>query len=114
MTTYESNELLFIFMGGKIRNGIVQRNAKHYPSSIRGYSAKGFILYHKSWECLMPVVEDIERRYKVSTTITTEYVMIGSIIVKVHSDTKLEATYTAIIHFLMKEEYDRDGASAIR
>lgn len=106
VTREESNILIFCFMGGKVRKGIIEKNATKYPSAVRGYSANGFILYHKSWECLMPVIESIEKQYKITTTITSTYVLIGYDPVKVHSGTKLEAAYAAVIKFLLTKEYE--------
>lgn len=62
----ESNELISLFMGNRLINGIYPYHAHNFPSPV---SCTRFGLkYHKSWNWLMPVIKRIR-----DISLTEEY-----------------------------------------
>lgn len=66
------------------------------------------MLFHSSWDWLMPVVEKIEKNFWVTTTTRRGYSAVSihqpqrayEKIARVDSENKLEATWTAIVEFI--------------
>ena len=105
MTIEDYNVLLYRFMGGKVKDGIVTTNAQDYPSDNKGYSASGFIKYHESWSALMPVFLYINKKYNAGYVITSHSVSINHTGLRVHTEPLILIAFSTIIKYL-REEHD--------
>ena len=101
MKTDEGNKLIAEFMGGVFET---EEQPIPYWENIYGggpYPKTEDLLYHASWEWLMPVVEKIENSTDTTFDIENDNVHIsGDFKLSVFEHTKLESVYTAVIRFI--------------
>lgn len=110
MNELENNKLIAEFMGITPNEAGVYHVSKH-----KGYSLEN-LLYHTSWDWLMPVVEKIEsfqdgedgdsmRGHLYNFRIEQHFVYIldgesMDVIIEMNGDSKLDATYNAVVEFI--------------
>lgn len=110
MTTIETNRLIAQFMGLTwIEKGDYDFPTGHYEKGEDWYGAD-FVNYNTSWDWLMPVVEKIENDTPIYINICENCCIIDTAedlrnpkdepLIRVDADTKLEATYRAILEFI--------------
>ena len=100
MNTQENNKIIAEFMGITPNEAGVYHVSKH-----KGYSLEN-LLYHTSWDWLMPVVEKIESILPCDSIITIEYkdcripVNESGFDIVTNEETKIEAVYKAVVEFI--------------
>ncbi len=104
MNTQENNKIIAEFMGIIPNEAGVYHVSKH-----KGYSLEN-LLYHTSWDWLMPVVEKIERLnydFQIGGGIGVARIVDVGLDrtevmreIEVSYPTKLEATYNAVVEFI--------------
>lgn len=101
----ENNRLIAVFMGGEIivnypdHDLIDYIRKENYPTLTR-YHATTTLLYHLSWDWLMPVVERIESLGYSTRILDTGMGVEGDLIIERFGKTKLEGTYLTIIEVI--------------
>jgi len=96
--TLEKNRLIAEFMGLKFKE-----NGYPSPYWLDGSRKINNLLFHSSWDWLIPAVEKIES-LGLSTKIYTGHTTIasrdGSFISQKLNDSKIKATYQAVFEFI--------------
>lgn len=107
MNTTESNKLIAEFMGATFfKDGSYDEYPKEMKGEVWGDQIDNFLKYHTSWDWLMPVVEKIEGlppvpdKDKYEVNIDGCYCEIGAFFIQVTGETKLQATYAAVVGFI--------------
>lgn len=99
----EGNKLIAEFMGYQINIGYNKQGVLFAGQHINANK----LLYHSSWDWLMPVVEKIESLnfttsiYHLPKTLNTVKIFSGGAdVVGKNGETKMEAVYKAVIEFI--------------
>jgi|SRR6478736_7922342 len=105
----QNNKLIALFMGAEdMQTYLSFKHIKHDSLPIKGqwYYMFTELQYDKSWDWLMPVVEKIEQLLPDDSIITIEHkrcyipTIYNEITIEGNADTKLRATYNAVIGFI--------------
>jgi len=98
--TLEKNKLIAEFMNYP-QSGIDNKDPYYY--AMKHCFDNNLMKYHSSWDWLMPVVEKIESlglNTKIYTGHTTIASRDASFISQKLNDSKIEATYEAVVEFI--------------